>query len=237
MKTVAILGATSAIAQAAAEELAQKGVSLRLVARDEEKLEVVKRHISTVLNMTIDTRTLDLTDVPEKTDLFDGVDTVLIAYGVLGDEDHLYNPTEAKKILDANTVSTIQWCLLALKHFEEQGKGTLGVITSVAGDRGRQGNPVYGASKAAVSAFLAGLRQKYHGTDIAICDIRPGFVATPMTAHLKQGLLFASPETVGKAVACALKRKKPVTYTPWFWRWIMLVIRSVPEWMFNKTSI
>ncbi len=114
---------------------------------------------------------------------------------------------------------------------------TVGVITSVAGDRGRKSNYVYGAAKGALSLYLQGLRNRYYGSSVKIVDIRPGFVDTPMTAHLEKGPLFASAEKVAAGIVKALDRGGDIVYLPWFWRWIMLIIRSIPETIFKRLSI
>ncbi|MNT30082.1 putative oxidoreductase [compost metagenome] len=119
----------------------------------------------------------------------------------------------------------------------EAGHGTLAVITSVAGDRGRQSNYAYGAAKAATSAFLSGLRQRLFKRGVAVVDIRPGFVDTPMTAHLRKGPLWASPDQVARRIVGGIARGTPVLYAPGFWRLIMLVIRLLPQAVFNRTAL
>lgn len=111
------------------------------------------------------------------------------------------------------------------------------MISSVAGDRGRSSNFVYGAAKGALSIFLSGLRAKLSKNNIHIITIKPGFIGTPMTAHLKQGPLFVSADCVAKSILKGIKRKKDVVYAPWFWFWIMLIIKHIPEKIFKKMSI
>jgi short-subunit dehydrogenase len=129
--------------------------------------------------------------------------------------------------------------VLRLAHtFELRDGGTIAVITSVAGVRGRASNFVYGSAKALVSTLLAGLRHRLAATGVRVIDIRPGFVDTPMTAGFRKGgPLWATPDRVARDIVAAVERGAGVVYTPWFWRWIMLVIRHVPESIFVRTKL
>jgi short-subunit dehydrogenase len=127
--------------------------------------------------------------------------------------------------------------LRAATHFENQGSGCIAAITSVAGVRGRRSNYVYGASKATVSTFLEGLRGRVAHAGVSVVDIRPGFVETPMTAHLPKKSLFATAASVGERVYRAMVSGDAVVYTPWFWRWAALAIQLIPRSIFSKLSI
>jgi short-subunit dehydrogenase len=116
-------------------------------------------------------------------------------------------------------------------------QGTLAVISSVAGDRGRRSNYVYGASKGALSIFLDGVRSRLDRAGVQVLTIKPGFVATPMTSHLEQGPLFAQPAQVAKGIVKAVERRRDVVYLPAFWAVIMLVIRLVPRPLFKKLNV
>ncbi|WP_250523076.1 MULTISPECIES: SDR family NAD(P)-dependent oxidoreductase, partial [unclassified Caballeronia] len=123
-------------------------------------------------------------------------------------------------------------------RLEAQRHGTLAVISSVAGDRGRPSNYLYGSAKAALQAFLEGLRARLFKVGVHVVDIKPGFVATPMTAGLPlPGPLVATPEKVAKDIVRGIDRKKDVLYTPWFWWGIMLIIRNVPRFVFKRASL
>jgi short-subunit dehydrogenase len=123
-------------------------------------------------------------------------------------------------------------------RFEAQGSGVIAIISSVAGDRGRQSNYVYGSAKAAVSAFASGLRQRLYPKGVRVVTVKPGFVDTPMTAAIKRkGALWATPDRVARDIVRAMDRGTPVIYTPWFWRIIMFVIRSVPETVFRRLRL
>ena len=122
-------------------------------------------------------------------------------------------------------------------RFEAQESGTLVAISSVAGDRGRQSHYVYGAAKGGLSIFMAGLRNRMHAKGVKVITVKPGFVDTPMTAHMKKGPLFASADTIGAGIVKAIDRGSDVVYLPWFWRWIMLVIKLIPEALFKRLSL
>ena len=111
------------------------------------------------------------------------------------------------------------------------------MISSVAGDRGRQSNYVYGSAKALVSAFMSGLRQRLHRSGVAVITIKPGFVDTPMTAAFQKGALWAKPDQIARGIVKALDRGRDVVYLPAFWRPIMLIVRSVPETIFKRLAL
>ncbi len=126
---------------------------------------------------------------------------------------------------------------LIANRLETQRRGTIAAITSVAGDRGRRSNYVYGAAKRTISTFLEGLRHRLAPSGVAVVDIRPGFVDTPMTRDIKKGALWASPDTVAQGIIKAIQKRKPVAYVPVFWQGIMAIIRSLPNFVFNKINI
>jgi len=167
-----------------------------------------------------------------------GLDVVLIAHGTLPDQSACEaDIATALAEIELNAVATTSIALHAANHLEALGGGTLAVITSVAGVRGRASNYVYGSAKAQVSALLSGLRQRLAKKGVAVVDIRPGFVDTPMTASFPKGALWAQPAKVARDIVRAIDRGTPVAYTPWFWRWIMLVIRHIPQSVFNRIKL
>jgi len=136
-----------------------------------------------------------------------------------------------------NGTATIALAGLIARKLEAQGHGTLAVISSVAGDRGRASNYLYGSAKAAVSTYLSGLRQRLHGRGIGLVTIKPGFVDTPMTAAFTKGPLWASPERIAHGIVHAIDERRAVVYLPWFWRGIMAMIRCVPEFVFQRIKL
>ena len=237
---VAILGATSTIAEACARLWAAEGAELVLAGRRAEALDVIARDLEVRGARAVTTRACDLAGVGQHPALLAELgapDVVLVAWGTLTDQARAQaEPAYAAGELATNFTAPAA-LLLGLAERMAPG-GVIACITSVAGDRGRQSNFVYGGAQAGLQRFLEGLRHRLHGRGIAVLDIRPGFVATAMTAHLpQQGPLWAAPERVARDIVRAVERRRAVLYTPWFWRWIMLVVRSVPRFVFHRTQL
>ena len=166
------------------------------------------------------------------------VDTVLVAHGTLPDQRACErDPDLALAEIDVNARGTLSLLGHVANSMQAQGAGCIAVITSVAGERGRQSNYVYGACKAMVSTWLGGLRNRLHGSGVNVLDIRPGFVDTPMTASFDKGLLWASPDSVAPKILAAVEQRKSLLYVPFFWRYIMWVIRLVPEPLFKRLML
>jgi decaprenylphospho-beta-D-erythro-pentofuranosid-2-ulose 2-reductase len=245
MRRILITGATSAIAQEAARQFAADGDAFYLVGRDPDKLIAVADDLRARGAKEVATADVDLLDlarcsqmVDEAVEQLGGLDTLLIAQGTLPDQAKCEaDPVLTLREFSLNAMGPITLLIRAAAHFETQGGGCLAVITSVAGVRGRRSNYVYGAAKASVSTFLEGLRGRMRDAGVSVVDIRPGFVDTPMTAHLPKNGLFVSAQTVGKRVYRAMIAGDAVVYTPWFWRWIALVIQLIPRSIFVKLSI
>lgn len=245
MKNVLILGAYSGIAQEAARCFAKDGDSLVLVGRDFEKLKILSQDLKMRGAQKVHTVSADLSDpskhaaVLEEAGKFLGdLDTVLIAYGTFSDPKQCARSFEkAKAELDVNFMSAVSFLIPIAEDFEKKKKGTIAVITSVAGDRGRGSNYTYGAAKGALSLYLQGLRARLSKFNVAVVTIKPGFVDTPMTASSKKGPLFASAESVGRGVYNAIVKKKDVVYLPWFWQPIMLIIKLIPEFIFKRLPL
>jgi short-subunit dehydrogenase len=163
----------------------------------------------------------------------------VLAWGTLTDQRRaLEEPDHAAAEIATNFTAPCTLLLRLAPGFEGQGRGVLAVITSVAGERGRQSNFVYGAAKGGLQRFLEGLRHRLHPAGVTVLDIRPGFVATPMTRHLDPaGPLWAKPERVAADIARAVERRRAVLYTPGFWRWIMLIVRALPRPLFHRTKL
>ena len=225
---VLVLGATSAIAQAAARIWASRGDELILVARNEANLRAVAGDLRT-RGAKIETIVQDLNQDTDR--LVRPVDVVLLAHGVLGDPDAT-DPAAVDLILRTNLVGPAQLLVKLAAHLEPGA--CIAAISSVAGDRGRAKNPLYGASKAGLDALLSALRQKLSQKGVRVLTIKPGFVDTPMTAAMPKSPLFASAESVGRGIVRAIDAKKDVVYLPWYWRFIMWMVRSLPESIFKK---
>ena len=246
MKNILVIGATSAIAQAFIERMAVGNNKLFLVARDKEKLGAIKNDIRVRNNTNLTTFVLDVNHRVDYDNMFAAaksylgkIDIILMAHGTLPDQSECEtNIDKAIFELEINALSTIALCLQAAKIFEIQSDGLLAVITSVAGDRGRQSNYVYGSAKGAVGIFLQGLRNRLTKCGVSVLTVKPGFVDTPMTAHIPKTPLFSSPETVANGIVKAInKNKSKEIYLPGYWRVIMLIIKSIPGKIFNKLSL
>ncbi len=242
---VLVLGATSAIACATARLLARQGASFFLVARDKVKLEAVSADLVTrgaraVRGYVGD---LDVTELhPQMLALavesLGEIDLALLAHGVLGDQssaEKSYSVTKA--VLLTNFLSPVSLITGLVNYFEARGTGCLAVISSVAGDRGRKSNYVYGASKGALSIFLDGVRNRVDRAGVHVLTIKPGFVATPMTAHLPRGPLFAQPIQIGRGILKAVAKRQDVVYLPGFWAVIMFIVRRVPQRIFKSMNM
>jgi len=225
--------------------LAEIGASFYLVARDKQKLESVRLHLLTLGAVMVDTEAMDLNDIDRHEPMFMNasrvlgqIDMALIAHGILGDQELAERSfAEAASVLETNLFSPVSLITWLANYFAESGRGILAVISSVAGDRGRKSNYVYGASKGGLNIFLDGVRNRIDRLGVQVLTIKPGFVATPMTANIPQGPLFAQPSTVGKGILRAIEKRKDIVYVPGFWALIMFVIRSVPGSIFKKLNL
>jgi short-subunit dehydrogenase len=168
----------------------------------------------------------------------EGSDTVLIAHGTLPDQKQCERDVRLTlHEIHTNALSTVALLTLLANCFEKKGKGTIAVISSVAGDRGRQRNYVYGSAKAMITAFTSGLRQRLHKSGVTVLTIKPGFVYTPMTEGMQlPPLLTARPEQVAMGIDKAVRSRRAITYERPVWRLVMSVIKLIPEPLFKKLS-
>jgi hypothetical protein len=241
---VVIFGATSAIAQAVARRLSRAGVNLHLVARDAQKLEAVRADIA-ARGATVTTALADLDEVARHGALIEeaarsmgGIDAALIAQGTLPDQaacERDFDLTQQQ--WRTNFIAPASLAALLANRFEAEGRGTLAAISSVAGDRGRRSNYVYGTAKGALSIFLEGLRARVEAKSVNVVIVKPGFVDTPMTASFPKGALWASPDAVGAGIVRAMESGAGEVYLPWFWWPIMFVIRHLPWAIFARLKI
>ena len=241
---VCVVGATSAVAQAAIRLWAQRGCALTLIARNEGELERVAADarvrgspsVTTLLGdatvATFISQSLRYMPVPR---------VALVAYGSLSDSSRAdCDATYLAQELQANFLSTALWAqgLAELMASENAAGGTIAVISSVAGDRGRGSNHVYGAAKSGLTAFCSGLRARMVARRVHVVTVKPGFIDSPMTTHItKKGALWATPEAVATGILTAIDKKRDVVYLPGFWRLIMLIISYIPESIFKRLKL
>lgn len=246
MKRILIIGASSAIASACAREWATRGAALFLVGRDAEKLDAIGGDLAVRGAVAVHKHRMDANDVPAHAAMLAAAiaalgafDIALIAHGTLPDQAACEaDPAMTLREFMTNGTSVIALLTALANQFERQGSGAIGVITSVAGDRGRPSNYVYGSAKAAVSVFCEGLRARLFKAGVSLTDIRPGFVATPMTQGLPlPGPLVAQPETVARRIVAGIEGKKDVLYAPAFWALIMMIIRNIPRAVFKRLKL
>jgi len=242
MRKILILGANSAIAQAVARLFVERGDTLFLVGRNSEKLAANAQDLRIRGRRDVHTLVADLNDLAlhgniltEARTMMGGLDTVLLAHGELGQQkDAQGSVQETLRLLATNLVSPISLLTLLANELAKEGRGTVAVMTSVAGDRGRAANYVYGTAKGGLSIFLSGMRQRFAHSSVQVLDLRLGFVDTPMTEAFKKGRLWALPAQVAKRIVKAMDGGNDIVYVPWFWRYIMRIIRSIPERIYKN---
>lgn len=245
-RRIAIFGASSDIAVAFARAQAPGGTRFALAGRDSAALERLAQDLKVRGAGEVAVHIVDLADLaalPAAADAmwsgFGGLDVALIAYGSLPDQAKAcLDPALAEEALRLNFTSPALLVNTLASYFEAARAGTIAVITSVAGDRGRQSNYVYGGAKGGLQTFLDGVRHRLHGSGVNVLDIRPGFVATKMTQHLPQkGPLWAQPDKVAADISTAIAKRRAVLYTPWFWRVIMGIVCALPRALFHRSKL
>jgi short-subunit dehydrogenase len=242
---VFVAGATSAIAQAVARRLAQRPARFFLVARDAAKLAAVQADLRARGAVQVEAAVADLDDLARHSALVDqacaalgDIDIALVAHGTLPQQAECEADFEAARAaLHTNFVGPASLASALARRMEGRGRSTIAVIGSVAGDRGRRSNYVYGAAKGGLAIFLEGLRHRLYGSGVNVLTVKPGFVDTPMTRGFAKGPLWASPERVAAGIVRAIDRRAHVAYIPWFWRLVMAAIRALPDRVFLRTRL
>lgn len=246
-RSVAILGATSAVARAIALQCAKDGYDVVLAGRDQEEGEALAADVRVRTGAACSTVPFDAlafdTHEPLVQDCRDALgrlpDGLVLCFGYMTDQAETQTDAQAARhTIDANFTAAVSVLSRFANAFEERGSGFIGVLTSVAGDRGRMSNYTYGSAKAGLGVFLQGLRNRLHHAGVSVTTVKPGFMDTKMTYGMDlPGLLTASPERAGEAAWRAIQRGRNEVYVLWFWRYIMLIIRSIPEWLFKRMTM
>jgi decaprenylphospho-beta-D-erythro-pentofuranosid-2-ulose 2-reductase len=243
--TIVVFGATSAIAEATLRRWAAQGARLGLVARNREKLDRVERDLRIRGASEVRSWVADLADwsghaslIREIEASLGNIDTALVAYGNLPDQAKAQADfSVAEEAIRVNFTSVVSLGGLLADHFERNRHGTLAVLSSPAGDRGRQSNYIYGCAKGGLSIFLQGLRNRLTPAGVHVVTIIPGFVDTPMTRDLKKNALFSTPDRIARGIVAAVGRRRSVAYLPNYWWAIMAIIRAIPEFLFRRLSL
>jgi decaprenylphospho-beta-D-erythro-pentofuranosid-2-ulose 2-reductase len=243
MARVVILGATSAIAAEVSALHAERGDAVHLVGRSQDKLDALAQRLAGAA-VAVQTTRADFDDLSAAAPLIErvlaelgGADTALIAHGLLGDQlQSERDVREAELIIGTNFTSAVALLIPLVNHFEAQRGGRLGVITSVAGERGRPRNYTYGASKAALAVYLQGVRSRLHPAGVSVTTIKLGPVDTPMTEGHTKNALFAKPTDVARDLVRAMDAKSGEVFVPRRWAAIMPIVRNTPEALFQKLA-
>ena len=242
---ILVLGATSGIAEATCRIWASQGASLFHIARNAEKLAAVAADLKTRGASFIDTAVADLDDTDKHPELLahainslTGMDIAYLAHGILGDQTEAERDfNTAAQIIHTNYMAPVSLLTWLANFCVQRHSGTLAVISSVAGDRGRKSNYLYGSSKAGLSAVLGGLRNRVDREGVTVLTIKPGPTKTAMTANMPKSEKFADPESVAESIVSAIDKRKDILYVPFQWQPIMFIIRNIPERIFKKLNL
>ena len=243
MNWLLILGGRSDIAKAVAHKFAGNGFNIYLAARNHQELERDVKDIEIRYQIKAQAVEFDVLDFNSHQDFYDSLQEkplgVVCSVGYLGNQKKAeLDFNEADKIIRTNYSGCVSMLSIIARDFEKRQTGFIIGISSVAGDRGRQSNYYYGSAKAGFSAYLSGLRNRLSKSTVPVLTVKPGFVDTKMTEGMGlPPLLTAQPEEVAEDIYRAWEKRKDVVYTKWFWRWIMLIIKNIPELLFKKMKL
>ena len=245
MKKILVIGATSAIAEHCARLWAERGDTIFLVGRNDERLKTIAADLKVRGALQTHAYCMDLNSIKGHAAMLDaaelalgGINTVLIAYGTLSNQKVcVLDVEETIAEIHTNALSVISLLTHIANLFEARQAGTIAVISSVAGDRGRSSNYVYGSAKAMITAFTSGLRQRLHKSNVTVVTIKPGFVDTPMTASFKKGLLWSKPAVVAAKIVRGIDDRRDEMYVPVFWWAVMVAIKTIPAGLFKKLKL
>lgn len=243
MATVLILGAGSDIARAIAVRFAMEKHNVQLAARNLPEIQPFESDLQIRYGISCTAYHFDALDFSSHRAFYDSLQTkpdiTICVFGYMKDNEVVISDfEETRKTIDTNFTGAISILNIVAEDYTRQQKGSIAGISSVAGERGRQSNYIYGSAKAGFTAYLSGLRNRCFHYNVQVTTILPGFVYTKMTEHLNlPKLLTARPEDVADTVFNSVKKKKDIVYVKWFWRWIMLIIKNIPESIFKKKML
>ncbi len=243
MSYILIIGAKSDIAKATAREYAKHGYDLYLAAREADTLEAFANDVTVRTQRVVKLVELDILDYQSHQAFYEQLEEkplgIISAIGYLGEQEKAQSDfDEARRIMETNYTGVVSLLNIVADDFEQRRSGFIVGISSVAGDRGRKSNYIYGSAKAALTAYLSGLRNRLYGAQVHVLTVKPGFVATKMTEGMDlPEKLTAQPDEVAEDIYKAQQKNRNVLYTRWMWRWVMLIIKTIPEFQFKKMSI
>jgi len=243
MNFILIIGAKSDVAMSLARIYAEKNFNLYLAGRNISELSNFAQDLSIRFNITVSSIEMDLNDFKSHKRIYDSLTIkpigVISFVGYLGNQTKAQkNFSEASRIIDSNFKGIVSILNIVANDFEKRKSGWIVGVSSVAGDRGRATNYIYGSAKSALSVYLSGLRNRLFKSNVQVLSVKPGFINTKMTKDIDMPkILTANPDLVAKAIYSAQKNKKDVIYVKKFWRVIMLIIKNIPELIFKRMKI
>lgn len=243
MPTVLILGATSDMGKSIARKFAANGYNLQLVSRATQPLQPIRSDLAIRYNVECTLCNFDALDFAGHEEFYRQLqpkpDITVCVFGYMNDNELvLHSQEETLKTIHTNYTGAVSILNLVAGDYAAKKQGVIVGISSVAGERGRQSNYIYGSAKAGFTAYLSGLRNRLYHHNVHVLTALPGFVYTKMTEHLTlPKLLTATPDQVADAIYTAIEKKKNVVYIKWFWRWIMIIIKLIPESIFKKKKL
>jgi decaprenylphospho-beta-D-erythro-pentofuranosid-2-ulose 2-reductase len=243
MPSLLLLGAGSDIACSLARKFASAGYDIQLAARNASRLQPLQQDIAIRYKRTCSLHEFDAARPDTHARFFSSLpvqpDITISVFGYLGEQEKAESDwSECERIITVNYTGAVSILNIVANAYAAQNKGTIVGISSVAGERGRQSNYFYGSAKAGFTAYLSGLRNRLYPKGVHVLTVKPGFVATKMTENMAlPPLVTAQPDAVATAIFNAVRKKKDVLYVKWMWRWIMFLIKSIPEGVFKKMKL
>ena len=243
MKTVLILGATSDIAIAIGKKFASEKYNVQLAARKTDQFGPLQADIKIRYGVECSQHTFDALHYSAHPAFFENLtpkpDVTISIFGIMDEEDDAFNDWGlTERMISTNFTGAVSILNTAAKYYISKKEGTIIAISSVAGDRGRASKLIYGSSKAGLNAYLSGLRNKCFNDNVHVMTVKPGFVYTRMTANMSLPKpLTSTPTELANVVYEGYIKNKNVIYVKWFWRYIMLIIKNIPEFQFKKMKL
>ena len=243
MSSILILGATSDVGLALARKFAYEGFSISVAGRNFSEIEAIANDLSIKYNIQADAYLFDACDFKSHANFYQQLkikpEISICVFGYMIDNQiSIQNWEECNRVIETNFSGAVSICNHLALEYQKLKKGTIVGISSVAGDRGRSSNFIYGSAKAGFSAYLSGLRNLLSKSGVHVLTVKPGFMYTKMTENLPlPAIVTASPDDAAKAIYSACIKQKNIIYIKWFWRYIMLIIKSIPEFIFKKLSL